>query len=152
MGSRCPHMKGQFWGRKGAGLGHVRRYSKRHSRRAEPVRYTDASWSILMEMHIGVTWRIGLKRPCKTAMRPYVKLLWPLFGCAYPTSFRVMRFRFSKNEDTSPHKTTCFLLLFGRLNFNPFYWPCSWLHVALHRWNTRRKSNVCTVHRYLVYI
>jgi len=28
-----------------------------------------------IEMHIGVTWRIQLNRPCAAAMRPYVKLL-----------------------------------------------------------------------------
>jgi len=29
-------------------------------------------------VHIGATWRIRLNRPCAAAMRPYVKLLWPL--------------------------------------------------------------------------
>jgi len=29
-------------------------------------------------VHIGATWRIWLNRPCAAAMRPYVKLLWPL--------------------------------------------------------------------------
>jgi len=29
-------------------------------------------------MHIGATWRIRLNRPCAAAMRPCVKLLWPL--------------------------------------------------------------------------
>jgi len=34
-------------------------------------------------MHIGATWRIRLNRPCAAAMRPYVKLLWPLVICYY---------------------------------------------------------------------
>ena len=29
-------------------------------------------------VHTGATWRIPLNRPCAVAMRPYVKLLWPL--------------------------------------------------------------------------
>jgi len=29
-------------------------------------------------VHIVATWRIRLNRPCAAAMRPYVKLLWPL--------------------------------------------------------------------------
>ena len=32
----------------------------------------------LYGVHIGATWRIRLNRPCAAAMRPYVKLLWPL--------------------------------------------------------------------------
>jgi len=29
-------------------------------------------------VHIDATWRIRLNHPCAAAMRPYVKLLWPL--------------------------------------------------------------------------
>jgi len=29
-------------------------------------------------VHISATWQIRLNRPCAAAMRPYVKLLWPL--------------------------------------------------------------------------
>ena len=29
-------------------------------------------------VHIGATWRIRLKRPFEAAMRPFIKLLWPL--------------------------------------------------------------------------
>jgi len=32
----------------------------------------------LIGWHIGATWRIRLNRPSAAAMRPYVKLLWPL--------------------------------------------------------------------------
>jgi len=32
----------------------------------------------LYGVHIGATWRIRLNCPCAAAMRPYVKLLWPL--------------------------------------------------------------------------
>jgi len=31
--------------------------------------------------HIGATWRIRLNRPSSAAMRPYVRLLWPLVQC-----------------------------------------------------------------------
>jgi len=31
-----------------------------------------------MGVHTGATWPIRLNRPCAAAMRPYVKLLWPL--------------------------------------------------------------------------
>ena len=35
-------------------------------------------WLSIYGVHIGATWRIRLNRPCAAAMRPYVKLLWPL--------------------------------------------------------------------------
>jgi len=35
-------------------------------------------WLSICGVHIGATWRIRLNRPCAAAMRPYVKLLWPL--------------------------------------------------------------------------
>jgi len=39
-----------------------------------------ATWRqcAFMGGHIGATWRILLNRPTAAAMRPYVKLLWPL--------------------------------------------------------------------------
>jgi len=41
-----------------------------------------ASWqpflSFYVWVYIGATWQIRLNRPCVAAMRPYVKLLWPL--------------------------------------------------------------------------
>jgi len=64
--------------------GHVRWsiYSKRLSRGQH--RYgADADWGVLDGVHIGATWRIRLNRPCAPAMRPYVKLLWPLVLWAY---------------------------------------------------------------------
>jgi len=37
------------------------------------------SWTrCIYRVHIGATWRTRLNRPCAAAMRPYVKLLWPL--------------------------------------------------------------------------
>jgi len=38
----------------------------------------------LIGAHKGATWRIRLNRPSAAAMRPYVKLLWPLvtFSCS----------------------------------------------------------------------
>ena len=35
-------------------------------------------WLSMYGVHIAATWRIWLNRPCAAAMRPYVKLLWPL--------------------------------------------------------------------------
>jgi len=35
---------------------------------------------VLDGIHIRATWRIWLNRPCAAAMRPYVKLLWPLIS------------------------------------------------------------------------
>jgi len=35
-------------------------------------------WLFIYGVHIGATGRIRLNRPCAAAMRPYVKLLWPL--------------------------------------------------------------------------
>jgi len=35
-------------------------------------------WLSIYGVHIGATWRIRLSRPCAAAMRPYVKLRWPL--------------------------------------------------------------------------
>jgi len=38
-------------------------------------------------VHIGATWRIRLNCPCAAAMRPYVKLLWPLVSLCLPFLF-----------------------------------------------------------------
>jgi len=35
-------------------------------------------WLSIYRVHIGTTWRIRLNRPCASAMRSYVNLLWPL--------------------------------------------------------------------------
>jgi len=35
-------------------------------------------WLSIYGVHIGATWRMRLNRPCAAAMRPYVKLPWPL--------------------------------------------------------------------------
>jgi len=42
----------------------------------------DASWGVLDGLRIGATWQIRLNHPCAVAMRPYVKLLWPLVVAA----------------------------------------------------------------------
>ena len=46
-------------------------------------RYVLCGWrlqgcSLLDGVHIDATWQIRLNRPCAAAMRPYVKILWPL--------------------------------------------------------------------------
>jgi len=35
-------------------------------------------WLSVYGVHSGTSWQIRIKRPCVTAMRPYVKLLWSL--------------------------------------------------------------------------
>jgi len=52
---------------------------------AEPIEMAFGIWTrvslgkhVLGGVHTGATWRIPLNRPCATAMRPAVKLLWPL--------------------------------------------------------------------------
>ena len=55
-------------------------------------------WLSLYGVHIGATWRIQLNRPCAAAMRPYVKLLWPL------VTFRVRR---SRGEMYIGHDRLC---------------------------------------------
>ena len=77
------NVKGQFWGWKGPAQdmpGDVRRsiYSKWPSRRPAPRYGADSDCGVLDRVHIGATWRIRLNRSCAAAMRPYVKLLWPL--------------------------------------------------------------------------
>ena len=37
-------------------------------------------WLSIYGVHIGATWRIRLNCPCAAVMRPYVKLLSPLFS------------------------------------------------------------------------
>jgi len=40
-------------------------------------------WLSMYRVHIGATWRIQLNSPCAVAMRPYVKLFWPLIIIAW---------------------------------------------------------------------
>ena len=42
-------------------------------------------WLSIYVVHIGATWRIRLNRRCAAAMRPYVKLLWPLVFISFQT-------------------------------------------------------------------
>jgi len=37
--------------------------------------------------HIGATWQIRLNRPCTAAMRPYIKLLWPVLLLLYHSAW-----------------------------------------------------------------
>jgi len=53
--------------------GHV--WSQYTQQRAGPVPYVRVDWGVLDGVHIGVTWRIRVNRPCAAAMRPYIKLL-----------------------------------------------------------------------------
>ena len=54
-------------------------------------------WFSIYGVHIGATWIIRLNRPCAAAMRPYVKLLWPLVLICYCTSysFDIVAFAYS---------------------------------------------------------
>jgi len=81
MGSRSPHMKGNFEGEKwpaqdmpGHALWLI--YLKQLGRWQDHYD-ANADWSILGVVHIGATWLIQLNPPCLAAMQPYqyVKLL-----------------------------------------------------------------------------
>jgi len=88
MGFRSPHLKGQFCGRNGAGLGHARTCSAvdigllKSTHRGQHQYGADADWGELDAMHVCATWRIRLSPMCATAMRPYVKVLRPLVMAA----------------------------------------------------------------------
>jgi len=45
-----------------------------------------------MLLHVGATWQIQLNDPWAAAMRPYVKLLFPLDRPIFPTIFLLFRF------------------------------------------------------------
>jgi len=85
MGSRCAHVKGQFWGRRWLApdistcpymSGGWYTQSDSAGDNTGTVRVS----TVLHEVCIGATWWIRLNRPCATAIRPYVKLLWPLIN------------------------------------------------------------------------
>ena len=86
--SRSPQANGAILWAKWAGPGHVWRsiYSKLLSR-AVPV-LGGCRWG----MHIGVTWRIRLNRPCAAAMRLYIKLLWPLVLSSFSNAVTLLFF------------------------------------------------------------
>jgi len=72
----------QFWGRKGTSPRHARTCPaldtlKATQQGAAPVR-CGCRLGVLDGVHIGATWRIRLNRPCAAAMRPVVRLLWPV--------------------------------------------------------------------------
>ena len=65
------------------------RSAVRCAKTAEPIEMPFGFWTwmgprkhVLHRVHIGVTRRIRLNRPCAAAMRPYAKLLWPLVMAA----------------------------------------------------------------------
>jgi len=79
---QIPTLRGHFDGEKGACSGHAWPCSaidvlKATQRGAEPVR-CGCRLGRTRRGHIGETRRRRLNRPCAAAMRPYVKLLWPL--------------------------------------------------------------------------
>ena len=65
-GPRSRHVKGQFWGRKGTGPGHVRRsiYSKWLSRGSNGTVRMPSRAYILHQVHIGAALRMLLNRLC----------------------------------------------------------------------------------------
>jgi len=65
MGVQIPYVKGQFWGQKGRLVWDV----DLGQHKEEACFTRGAHWCNL---------RIWLNRPCAVAMRPHVKLLWPL--------------------------------------------------------------------------
>jgi len=59
--------------------GHVRRSIHSNRLNRGQNRYgADSDWDVLDEVHIGATWRTRLTRMYAAAMRPHLKLLWPL--------------------------------------------------------------------------
>jgi len=69
-------------------------------------------WLSIYGVYIGATWRIRLNRPCAAAMRPYVKLLWPLVYFYFYFYFLsacllVQHFCLDVQSDTS-HWFSCF--------------------------------------------
>jgi len=64
-------------------------------------------WLSIYGVYVGATWQIRLNRPFAAAMRPYVKLLWPLVVITNPNSHRY---------PITPQCTECRLIsgLFGR--------------------------------------
>jgi len=62
---------GGFWD-------HASRWRHTRFRGSTGCCHGDHFWLSIYGVHIGATWRIWLNCPCAAAMRPYVKLLWPL--------------------------------------------------------------------------
>jgi len=71
--------RGNFEGERGVSFELCTRMGRRnHVLDGGPVRDVAMAtifWLSIHGVHIGATWRIRLKCPCATAMRPYVKLL-----------------------------------------------------------------------------
>ena len=80
---QIPHTKRQFWGQKRASSGHARTCSavhivKKRLGRGQNRYIAAADWGVLEV-------RIRLNRLCAAAMRPYVKLFWPLVYSGRPS-------------------------------------------------------------------
>jgi len=88
---------------------------------------------IYIWVYIGVIWQIWLNCPCAAAMRPYVKLLWPLVFLIYllpylsfPLRISLLRFQAGR------HKRRPYLLLSSLSLFWVVVFLCSWCVVSLH--------------------
>jgi len=87
----------------------------------------DADWDVLDDVHIGATWWIRLNRPCVAAMRPYVKLLWPLVCLTSRCLLIIITFRVSRRRREMycdhPRRWVClFVCVCLSAVARPHYW------------------------------
>jgi len=86
------HTWRQFWGQKGSGSGHVQRSLL--SKRLNWGKHRYSADSDLDVLDSDACWQIRLNRLCAAAMRPYVKLLWPLVSVAITIAYTVLMILF----------------------------------------------------------
>jgi len=125
MGVQIPTREGHFWGQKGGDAGHAQTCLSvdilRHSAGETPVR-CGCRLGCTRWGHIGTTWWIRLNQLCAVAMRPYVKLLWPLvvFDIAAKL-FTKSLFYLYHTEYGSLWLVICFRLFVVRILFRHFF-------------------------------
>jgi len=66
-------------------------------------------------VHNDATWRIRLNRKCAAAMRPYVKLLWPLFPYCFMVIVQCGRFPRLRICDTGTWRVINWIIIIKRL-------------------------------------
>jgi len=71
--------------------------------------------ALLNGVHIGATWRIRLNRTCADAMRPYVKLLWPLIRYCHHMPQYSDRYLERQRQNIVGNLSTCASLMLARL-------------------------------------
>jgi len=81
----------------------VNNYTQSNSAGAASVR-CGCQLQCTRRVHIGETWQIRINRPCAAAMRPHVKLLWPLVylvAAYHDPSVRVLKIVYNFTPTTS---------------------------------------------------